>query len=133
MMHLILCQSLIRNALSYEIGGVRCSPSGVASGAQPSDFDESLSTSRAAEVEASDSECFDGHYMNRARFEEGLRSSNIPVGYLLALLGHLHTLVNYLLHSRIIRDIDVTPYFQVFVYMNVFIIKRSASIESVYK
>ena len=109
---------MIRNALYYEIGGVRCSPSGVPGGAQLSEVHESYSTSQAAELEVSDSECFDGHYMNRARFEEALRSSNIPVGYLLALLGHLHTLVNYLLHSRTIRDIDATPYFQVAIFMN---------------
>jgi hypothetical protein len=58
--------------------------------------------------------------MNRARFEEGLRLSNIPVavGYLLALLGHLHILVNHQLHSRPIRDIDVTPYFQASICMH---------------
>ena len=106
---------MIHNALYDEIGGVRCSILGVPGGAQLSELHESYSTSQAAELAVSDSECFVGHYMNLARFEEGLRSSNISVGYLLALLGHLHTLVNYLLHSRTICEIDATPYFQVFI------------------
>lgn len=50
------------------------------------------------------------------RIEEGC-ASNVPVGYLLALLGHLQTLVNFVFHSRTwradVQPFEPAPYFQV--------------------